>query len=376
MKQMNGFILSDLILAMSKHYTCIVLLYVSVLTTDIATVWDTKAATWLAALHFMFSVGAFISPFTAEPFLSNIHDKELIHAVNGSVENITNLSTENVTGVFIKYDHFASVTINATLIDILDTESRIFIPLFISAVVCLISGLSFISVYLYFGQIYSKVHKAKASHDPESEYILTNREQNIMTVMTGIIVTMYIMSERGVTYFLMTFVVDNLSWSKSMGTRVTSLFYITFSIGRLITIFIVERLTPSRCLLINFNIFVISGGILLTAISTHIDALVWVGIATAGVGMSSIFSSVFAWQSTKIRQLTGVVVSGFIVSSSVGSMIQPVIVGHLMQRYTHNWFVYMHVILSCFMFLTFCLCLGFYQIKIKRFHMQHSTRTS
>ncbi|XP_052792123.1 sodium-dependent glucose transporter 1-like [Mya arenaria] len=400
----------------------------TVMITDVAAIWGEDAGTNMQALHLFFSVGAFLSPFTAAPFLAPIHhppgpicNRSLIRG-NDSF-NLSSMGTfswkdETANAIQVpfidspddikstkhvaKYDNViyngshsllvkddADKNITAVFSDGSTTdisngtgdvtcsyetdvyfgETKIFITYLISAGISCLSACSFLIVLFRFGSIHRQLRANFCSNDhlPErKKYILSTKEKHLFTIILASVLAMYNMSERGLSYFLMSFVTNNLSWTKSQGAGISSMFWIAFSVGRFLAVFTVKYFSNTKSLLINFVISLIGCSLLWVAVILNIDALVWVAIASTCFGLSGIFSSIFAWQTQYVRPLTGRVASCFFFVIAISAIPYPVFLGYLMDTFSQNWYIYSSFILFCCMSLSFVIILIYHKILVIR----------
>ncbi|WAQ93973.1 MF4B1-like protein [Mya arenaria] len=357
-------------------------------TTDVTVIWRNKAGSYMQAVHGVFSVGAILSPFATQPFLA----KRLPVNVTGpmtslDVRMVSDVQmTSFIDGKGTNYSVFGETTMNSTpnlndssfivssaeeddVLKDLYGETRIYVTYFASTALCMVVASCYIIVTLVYGNIYKRpvnrndgLMKIK-----DREYFLSKRLKNIFTVMLAITLALYVMSERSVTNFLMTFVITKLHWSKAQGSYASSTFWITFAAGRLSGIFVVRYLKTTSVILIYFTSLTCAGASFWIAVVYGVDVLTWISIAVIGYGMSGIFASMFSWLSENVRRLTGKIASILFIFLSIGASLYPILVGYLMDHVSIMWFVYLQVMIFITITVCFIFIATFYNVLAKRY---------
>ena len=125
--------------------------------------------------------------------------------------------------------------------------------------------------------------------------------------------------------FLVTFAVDSdLHLSKSQGTRLTSLFWGTFTFWRLTTIFYIEYIGHELNLLASLAIILI-GNVFLVPFGNSNELCLWIGVAIIGLGASSMWPSMFGYMEDYFA-VSSRVASAIIISATVGDFVFPFII--------------------------------------------------
>lgn len=181
--------------------------------------------------------------------------------------------------------------------------------------------------------------------------------KTVLCLLLMTLMFMYCAVEDTFSGFLATFCINHFKWAKSYGSYATSTHWAAFSIGRFSGIFLVMRFQPVKligtyliCLVISFVVLVLSS-------SFKIGVLFWIFIACAGFSMSVVFGSIFTWTEESIMKVSSLISSFFLISASLGLMVNPLFLGYLMEEYTPMWFVYLLLGESC-------LCLMLYLIIV------------
>ena len=176
---------------------------------------------------------------------------------------------------------------------------------------------------------------------------LSKGTQTTIIILICLFMMVYCAVEDTFSSFLATFCIRYLNWTKGAGSYATSLFWFAFAIGRFVAIFVVKMFKPVK-LLLSYNSFLIIAfiGVLISCL-TSITIILWVSICIAGFSMSLIFPSVYSWTEESILPVTGKISSFFVIAGSIGLIINPVVLGYLMENLTPLWFVYLLLGKSC-----------------------------
>lgn len=109
-----------------------------------------------------------------------------------------------------------------------------------------------------------------------------------------------------------------------------SIFWATFTIGRLVGIPIAARFRPRTILLTDLIGCILSVAIVL--IWPTSATVLWIGVAGAGLAMASIFAVTLSWAERRLH-ITGFITSCFFIGTSTGAMFFPWFIGQLFDAY-------------------------------------------
>jgi fucose permease len=132
--------------------------------------------------------------------------------------------------------------------------------------------------------------------------------------------------------FLAPFVVKQFGWDKVVATYVTSVYWACFGGGSLFAIFIAPLFVLSKLLCVYSFMVVSSFTCLLVTSLNGVDAGVWISACMNGFFMSVFFPLFYAWVEEDFLHVTAKVNALIMISASVGVIINPVIMGSLMQK--------------------------------------------
>lgn len=289
-------------------------------------------------LHTMFCVGAIISPFVATPFLAEKLSAAREWSTNAPIHTTMPNTWNNVTQVNQSLE-------NET--DLVETqlaygETRIYISYLIASALCFITTVLFVIVCATQGNIYGA--QRQLSHEKKQHSLLSRQWKVIFTGMLAVNMALYLIGERGMSQYLMTFLISKHGWSKNKSANGTAVFWIAITLGRLLSVFMVRVVSLSALLLLSHAVLAAGGITLWLSQVFDIQILVWLAIGLIGIGMAPIFAASLSWLSEHITKLTGKMTSMFFLSNSLGSMAFPPLLGYLMETFSTDWFVYFEII--------------------------------
>lgn len=135
-----------------------------------------------------------------------------------------------------------------------------------------------------------------------------------------------------------TFAVKHNNWTKEQGATVAAIFWGSLATGRGIAIFIAKCCGPTVLIIIDL-IFMIIGGLLLSFGVQHYDKILWLGTLILGLGMSSVFPAGLSW-ADKYFKVSGKTTAMFVIGSSVGQMLMPVVFGYFFDNFSAMFLMY------------------------------------
>ncbi|XP_045201860.1 sodium-dependent glucose transporter 1A-like [Mercenaria mercenaria] len=339
-------------------------------TADVTVVWKHKSGPYMQAVHSAFSVAGIISPLVTEPFLA----EKVTAFIRFNATNVSTISlpdSNNLSSASVAPYNLSTVPdkmANNTLTEY--GETFVYIPYSVTAAICLVSGLLYLVVCFVYGNVYNRsVHQESVdvTQTTQEHYFLSQKMKVIFTIFLGLTMVFYVLSENCFIGFLMTFVISELNWSKAKGSTASSLFWITFSVGRISGIIIVKCINLSAVIFAFFGIMISSSVLFLIAVVLDVDILVWLSVGISGFGMSVIFASVFSWLSKHIRKLTGKITSVIFVFMTSGNMVIPILVGNLMDKISLMWYIYSQLILISAMCICFTFVFVYFNV-LKKMH--------
>ncbi|XP_018493651.1 sodium-dependent glucose transporter 1 [Galendromus occidentalis] len=207
--------------------------------------WLEQSAAALQAFHTAFGVGAMLAPFVAAPFLSSVED-----------------------GVRVK-------------------ETQLWIPFGIFGVVFLLILLSMLGAYIVdpVGIHDSKKVEVKETGSSRKTF------ENLLVSLLFLYILFTVNTEITYSSLFSVFAVKSpdLQFSKSMGAYLAGVFWTTFTVGRLLSIFAAMLVDIPTLLYISHAMLLAASGLMVAFESSAL--CVWLGTALLGLGISSLYGA-------------------------------------------------------------------------------------
>lgn len=141
--------------------------------------------------------------------------------------------------------------------------------------------------------------------------------------------------------FLTTFVLGQLQWTQQSASTLTSVYFGMYAVGNFIGVFILAYITSSKLIAISY----VTSGVSITGILLSVmfvqKELIWVTVALSGITMSGILPTLFTWTQEHVTPITARLASGLLISGSLGVMVNPLLLGYMMDVYSPMWFIYL-----------------------------------
>jgi FHS family Na+ dependent glucose MFS transporter 1 len=166
---------------------------------------------------------------------------------------------------------------------------------------------------------------AQAS-SPASESKRVN--QVLLVVLIALFLFLYVGAEGSLGGWIFTYTVALRLSSEAAAAYLTSAFWGSLTVGRLLAIPIAARLRPRSVLLIDLAGCLMSMGVILLWPNSLVA--VWVGAIGTGLAMASIFPTTLSLAESRMH-ITGQITSWFFMGASLGSMTVPWIIGQLFE---------------------------------------------
>ena len=135
---------------------------------------------------------------------------------------------------------------------------------------------------------------------------------------------LYVGAEVGFAGWIFTYATELKLSVASTAAYLTSLFWGSLTLGRVVTIPIAVRFSLRSILLVSLGGCLLSLGLIL--VSPESFAAVLIGTICLGLSMASIFPTMLSLASRRVK-MTGQLTGWFIVASSAGAMLIPLVIG-------------------------------------------------
>lgn len=329
-------------------------------------VWGDENGSYMQALHFAFAIGGIISPLATAPFLVPRHHDDILPTVAMTTPSTHWNSTvpyQNNTVLWTPSLGLNNMTNSSTISneepEFFKIESRVYIAYLISAILAFSAAFPFLYMHLKSENKNGVNSKQEEKSEPDDRKLPLRMK---VLIMSNMMCMMGIYSAIEDTYagFLTTFVVQQLHWTKTLGSFATSFYWAAFGTGRFFGIFLVKFCYPVRMISIYCMLLVLAFVGLLFSSTAYFDEGLWVCVPLAGLALSIIFPTVFTWTEEELLPVTGKVASLFLIASSSGTMINPIVLGFLMDELTPMYFCYLLLGESIILFFLYvsALCLS------------------
>ncbi|XP_072015468.1 uncharacterized protein [Amphiura filiformis] len=175
--------------------------------------------------------------------------------------------------------------------------------------------------------------KSASNGHIDSEANLKPSEKNFTHYILGLLFLFYFLyvgGEVGYGGFIYSFATDpktEVNFTSNSAAQLNALFWGTFALGRGVSICIASILSPLNMVLLDLVGCIISSMALAYEANTN-EVVLWVGTATLGVSMASLFPSGISWLESH-APVTGNVASFLIIGAAFGEMAIPLLLGHL-----------------------------------------------
>jgi FHS family Na+ dependent glucose MFS transporter 1 len=268
--------------------------------------WGKEVTPFLQALHFMYGVGAMISPVIAVPFLVEKEEEIDLHT-----ENMNQTAVEEV---FHPED-----------INLVPPYCIVAAVLALNAVFALIVWRMSPETPAHPSrdtQSMPETFKEKESSDTRS---ITTVWKIIVIILTLFFLHIYLGLEISFGSFMTAFAVKSgLGLSKADGAHLTTLFWSTFTLFRIITLMYLEKVGSE------INIFmslfaVLVANVILVPFGTTSVPMLWTGTAIIGIGLSSVYACTYGFLE-EYFPLSPLVSALMTVSGILGEFVFPVVI--------------------------------------------------
>ncbi len=151
---------------------------------------------------------------------------------------------------------------------------------------------------------------------------------HLLVVLVAVFFFLYVGAEVSFGGWIFTYAVAMGLTSKIVAAYLTSAFWGSYTLGRLLAIPIAARVRPRYVLLADFVGCLISVGVIV--LWSHSATAIWLGTFGMGLCMASIFPTTISWAGRRMT-ITGQVTGWFFVGSSLGGMVLAWLIGQLFE---------------------------------------------
>ena len=250
-------------------------------------VWGEEAKPYQHALHLSVTLGAALTPQLMKPFMglpllsSNASETSTYRVYNASLGD----PEQNITKYYLWRNISDEVLTNSTELQRISGTHILYG--FVIIAVCLLA-LSIASFVIFLSQgcmFWKDANESKATD--EKETFIKGKPKIVILFLFFIQSIMYGGIEEVVGGLLLTFVVVFLGWSTDLGSNLTTLFWISITLSRVIGIVLANHVRSSRLFVVQLGVILVSVVALIFAIDSH-WVVPWICFTAIGLGGGSL----------------------------------------------------------------------------------------
>ena len=256
------------------------------------------------ALHLCFGFGGTIAPLISKPFLL----PRLYCSENGT----TTAGTNCTAGVELTYPPDA-VQITWTY--------------FMMSAILIVSAAFSLFLFIFHRETPRHPSRDVIERTDSKAPVLNQRVKTSIVTLTSAFMFIYFGLEIAMGSLLTTFAEkSNLGMTKLDGADLTFVYWLTFSFFRVFAVFYIEYIGSEYNLYFDLLIIMVANVFLVPFGNTYRWCL-WTGVPLIGIGMSSVWASVFGFLEEKYFPVTTKMTAAFTMSSCIGEFVFPFLMG-------------------------------------------------
>ncbi|XP_035230052.1 major facilitator superfamily domain-containing protein 4A-like [Stegodyphus dumicola] len=280
---------------------------------------------FLQAIHFFYGVGAFLSPMIAQPFLLNEDCSPFIsnntEPLFPEEQNETQPAATLEEARSMTHIDYAFLIMALTMVPVVALAFSL-----VGKKHCLrLLGGDTHDLEGKLSKEYQNMGESEA-HCGSDRVIRSQFQVTIVTVLSALLMFLYDGLQAAYGGFIYSYAVKGpTKFRKSDAAYLNALFWGMFATGRLLSIALATKLSPSFMLFC--NIIGCSAGLLLMLALRYSHVMLIVGTCMLGIFMSSVFPTALSLTEQYIH-VTPATTSFLVFGAALGEMSMPVIVGH------------------------------------------------
>ena len=326
-----------------------------------------------------FAIGGIITPLLTRPFLAEkintgtnleehvtflnaslgSHNKpendsidvqivsKAINTIDGYTDDEGRLQKNNSNSYEFGNSSFydASNTSFVTLTNAIYGTTEVHYAFLISGIIAIVCSLPFLYLLLNTNTKVRDHGSGRVSEDHSATRVLPKSLHSVLALSLFLFFYIYVSIDVTFGSFLMTFVVREFKdVSKSHGAFIVTVYWASFGGSRTLGIFVSKFLTPFRQMTLSGSIMIISFSCLAVTAHYHLITELTVLAAVAAFGMSAVFASALSWSESELLCVTSRLSSGILISGSLGAMLNPMLIGYLMEQFSNMWFCFVPLV--------------------------------
>ncbi|XP_046573085.1 sodium-dependent glucose transporter 1C-like [Haliotis rubra] len=327
--------------------------------TDMVATWGSESNMHLQFMHFTLAAGATVAPLILKPFLAKSQLQTPSDLTSNGTVFPCSISTE------VGGSHSSMFFPNTSL---MYNDTTVVLPLHNQTISCpeppsliryayLISGLMSVTAAVPFLVEACKTDKKSRPQPAQADQLarptLPPRLRYPVFIFVGLFYLFTCAAGGSYIAYLATFCVKQRGWTRYLASLITTAFWGSLCLFRLIAVVLCKFLSP----LTMMNVFQVTMllSMLMAWVSVHLDsdAGLWVSVIGTGASISTLFASGISYVDGDVMPVTGRVTTVVMIGSNIAGIVNPVVMGHLLQEVSIMWFLYVPIIEHCAAFAAF-----------------------
>ena len=302
--------------------------------------WASKAGPYLQMTHFLQASGGILSPQVTKPFMIQTTETFVAYNTTESSTNFTTLAQDNEISPNITAMPVLNGTTSAYGIVNIHRETNVQYAYLISGLLAITSAVTFLGLFI---TNRNRDKQEEEEHgESEDDHGLPPKIQTLAVVLLCAVSTLATGFVDHFPSFLATFGMLQLDWSQDTGSSMTSLNFATYAVGNLVGVFLLKCIKSRTLIYMSYTSTLLSVLLFFVSVRWDIGPLQWIAVGVLGFTMSPILPTLFTWTQEAVAPVSGTIASAFLFSGSIGGMVNPIILGNLMESSTPMWFIYMN----------------------------------
>ncbi|XP_046573090.1 sodium-dependent glucose transporter 1A-like [Haliotis rubra] len=339
---------------------------------DLMSTWGVEGKTYMQFLHFSFAIGTVISPLTVEPFLleKGAINTTCHHTI--MTENISKLNDIQPDSMYLRYSTLNASNDTVSSSGCPQPKTRVQFAYLIAGILSLMSG-----ILIYLESCLNRrtmTSDSKAKDDHRNPRVLPRWLTGLVLALLALMNFFHCACGMVIIGYLMVFCVSERGWSKDRTAQLASGFWAGVAAARLLGVFIIRFLAPAKLLFICNATVTLTLAALWLSVVVDSDSGFTVCIIVVAVGLGIIFPTGICFVENDIMKVTGVVTSIIMIAGHCQGMLNPLLLGYLMQEVSMMWYVYLSFIDEVICFLAVIALVIVVKVLVSRYGVDREPR--
>ncbi|XP_069114281.1 sodium-dependent glucose transporter 1-like [Argopecten irradians] len=301
-------------------------------TVDIISLWGKESRVVFLGSHVVLACGHTVAPLVVAPFLVQIPHAVSFVNTSSDLGNSSSPAPPQIT-----------ININQPI----QYKSDIYVPFSVTSAIFLFSGIFFLALYTFHNKRQTCMETTKTDNVLTSGRNVSNRIKAFILLTVASIFFIFNGVDEVFIGFLATYCLEFFHWSKKDGALLSFIFSLLAFISRILGFLVAKWMNIMIYSVVNFVIVCLSVLGMLMASLYNYDSLVWFFAPVFGFARSCLFPLMFSWTNEYITPMTGRISSFYYTAMMLGSTLNPLLIGNLMEHIDLIWFCYLLLIESC-----------------------------